>query len=277
MSDLIAVHVTHMRADGLSDNTREDRERLLTAAERELPHGLDSANRREIEAFLANPRWGANTRCTHYTHLAEYYRWATGGDDPELSLNPMAGMRGPRRPKATPNPVSDDELDAALARSGPWWRLAVTLAAYSGERRTEICDQRREDINVDRILIRNGKGGKTAEVPTHPEIWRLVEPMPPGLLLTLPGGRHLTGGVMSSAATRHFRSIGLHGVYLHRFRHWFATMLLNQGVNIMVVKELMRHASLATTAGYLLITGEQRSNAIRTLPARRATAHQTAA
>ena len=266
MNDLIDAHVTHMRALGLSDNTREDRWRILVTADRQLPHGLDHANRREIEAFLANPRWGANTRCTHFSHLAEFYRWAADADSPELTLNPMAGMRRPKPPKATPNPASEEQIGHALANSPPWWQLVITLAAYGGLRVADICRLRREDVTPERILIRAGKGDRTATVPTHPQIWRLVGPRPPGLLVPGVGGRALRPGRMSAMARRHFDALGLPQVHLHMLRHRFATMLLRGGADIRVVQELMRHSSLQTTAGYLAITDGQRRDAITALP-----------
>jgi site-specific recombinase XerD len=44
---------------------------------------------------------------------------------------------------------------------------------------------------------------------------------------------------------------GIHKrVSCHTFRHWFATHLLENGVNIRVVQELMGHAYVKTTEIY---------------------------
>jgi site-specific recombinase XerD len=53
---------------------------------------------------------------------------------------------------------------------------------------------------------------------------------------------------------------------MHRFRHWFATALLDQGESMMTVKEAMRHRSVTSTEGYTKVRNGQRRLAITSLP-----------
>lgn len=260
MSKLLTHHITYMRAAGHSAKTVHDRQRLLTVVDAALPHGIDAAGDLEIAEFLGRDGWSAWTHCTYYMHLAGFYRWACAMPNPYLDWNPMSKLKAPKAPVGTPDPVTDNELRIALDRSGELWRLVITLAAYAGLRRGDISRLRREDVSKTTLIVRHGKGDKSATLPTYPEIWRIVEPMPPGRLVLA------DAGTLSTAARRHFDKIGLPDVHLHRFRHWFATMLLRSGVDIRTVQTLMRHASLEQTARYLQITEEQRRLAICTLP-----------
>ena len=52
----------------------------------------------------------------------------------------------------------------------------------------------------------------------------------------------------------------------HSLRHWYATQLLREGADIRVVQQLMRHASLATTAGYLAVESDALTAAVAALP-----------
>jgi len=266
MSKLLPQHLTHIRAAGYSTRTITARENVLTAADRALPDGLDTPTTDELAAWLATPTWSGWTRATYYHHLTGFYRWAATGHNPHISWDPSADLTPPKNPSDTPHPVTDAELLQALARSDDRWKLIISLAAYAGLRAAEICRQDRKEINEERVLILRGKGDKTATVPTHPEIWRLIQDRPPGLLV--PGIRiaRMTPKLLSSKARYHFDSINMPDVHLHRFRHWYATALLRNGTDIRTLQSLMRHASLQTTARYLEIADEQRRFAVSTLP-----------
>ena len=51
----------------------------------------------------------------------------------------------------------------------------------------------------------------------------------------------------------------------HQLRHFFATSLLEAGVDSRIVQTLMRHASLATTGRYLGVTLTQQRAALDSL------------
>jgi integrase len=70
-----------------------------------------------------------------------------------------------------------------------------------------------------------------------------------GLVFTTP-----TGGPLDPAnLTRRFRSFldraGLRRIRFHDLRHSTATLLLEQGVDLVVIKKLLGHAHIGVTAG----------------------------
>jgi integrase len=69
------------------------------------------------------------------------------------------------------------------------------------------------------------------------------------LVFTTPTGRPLDPANL----TRRFRSFlnraGLRRIRFHDLRHSTATLLLEQGVDLVVIKELLRHAHIGVTAG----------------------------
>jgi integrase len=262
MSQLLRAHIVHLKAAGYSQRTYDERQRVVAMADQQLPYGIDQAATHELEAFLATPGWSQWTKCTYHGHLVAFYRWAVRSN--LLTWDPSADLIPPRNPEADPNPVTDDELAAAMGRSDPWWQLVVALAAYGGLRASEIANQRRENVTADAITI-HGKGNRTKQVPTHAEIWARVKNLPPGLLLGLPIGAPYKD--LPARARRHFDAIGLPDVHLHRFRAWYGTALVLAGVDIFTVRDLMRHRSIKTTEGYVLIAGRQRRDAITALPA----------
>lgn len=274
MSTLLAAHLRHIRAEGLSPRTVAERERLLTQVDRELPCGIDRATTDELATWLSRDGWAAWTRVTFDRHLRAFYRWATGGRVPYLDWDPMTELRRPRHPDADPHPATDEQIALALERSSAWWQRCITLCAYAGLRASEAAGLRREDVAESGLRI-CGKGGKTKVLPVHPQIWLRVGPEPPGPLLPGYDGQPVRS--LPVLARRHFDRIGLPGLHLHMCRHWFATMLLRGGADIETVRQLMRHASIINTSAYLYITDGQRRNAIATLPVLHAGPQQDAA
>jgi len=266
MSDYVDVHTMHIKAAGAAQRTVHDRERLLRFADGHMPHGLVRCTTQEIEEFLANATWERETRATYWGHLAGFFAHMASGADPYLTINPMADMKRPRVPEGVPNPVTNEELTLALERSDAKWRLRIVLAAYAGLRVAEIAAMQRQRISRSTIHVVDGKGGRDAYIPTRPEVWELVEPMPPGPLMRKRNGGPATGAWLSVMARAHFNSIGLPHVHMHRLRHWTATALTAQGVDVRTTQTIMRHRSLATTARYIQISERQRREAITALP-----------
>lgn len=259
MSDLIDAHLAHLRAAGRAATTITKRGELLRRVDRDLPLGIDQATVEELASWLAEHGRSAAGKHNYYWHLRGYYRWATDERNPHLDYDPSASLARPRVPAGVPKPVTDDELDAALTRSEDPWHRLILLAAYAGLRCCELASVRRENVTEYDITIK-GKGGKTRRVPTMPHVWKAVKDLPRG-----PLGPPNSNWV-SRHALYHFARIGLEGVTMHRFRHWYATNLLRGGTDLLTVSKLLGHANTATTAVYCLITDEQRQIAVSALP-----------
>lgn len=261
MTDLIDAHLAHIRAGGLAANTVDDRRKLLHRLNTELPMGLDQATVEELAGWLARDEWGPQTKATYYGHLRAYFTWACDPRSPRLDYDPSASLIRPRVPATLPRPVSDAELAFALEHSDTDWQRRILLASYAGMRCCELATIRREHITAVTITI-TGKGGKQRAVPTAPQIWLAVGPLPAG-----PLEPNWTADNLAREGGVHHRRIGLPGVTMHRYRHWFGTSLLRNGADLRTVQELMGHSSPATTAIYTQVSDEQRRTAIAALPA----------
>lgn len=259
----IEAHVNHLRAAGRSKMTIRSRRQLLYRVDHALPRGLVRATTSELEAFLGQD-WEQWTRCTYHMHLRGFFTWATAGRDPYLDWDPTSELARPRKPHGIPKPVTDHELQLALGIGGRW-PLVVTLAAWAGLRAGEIVRLRREDVTAERLTVL-GKGGRVDAVPTHPRVWGVVGSMGPGHLLCRRDGSPGSSRWLTGAARWAFDRAGLPNVHLHRFRHWFGTMVQRSQGDLRVTQRLMRHASPATTAGYAAVVDEQLRAAVLMLP-----------
>ncbi|MDA2916823.1 tyrosine-type recombinase/integrase [Nitrospinae bacterium AH_259_B05_G02_I21] len=162
--------------------------------------------------------------------------------------------------------------------------ILKTLFA-SGLRSAELCTLNVEDIQTYRnqpILLVNGKGGKVRKVPLHPDAlnaikayWRAegrngLGPEEP-VFRTL--GRHgpHKAGRLTYKAIRHLvtctrkEALIKRRVTPHTLRHTFAVSLLDQGVDLRTVQDLMGHSSITTTQAYLHTSDEKKLAAVNSL------------
>lgn len=256
MTDLIEKHLEWSRE---AASTRRKRGELLRRLDRDLPMGLEQATVEELSHWLASGDWSPATLHNYYHHVRAFYRWACDPLNPHLDFDPSASLARPRVPAGVPKPVSDAQLEQALSRSGePWFRL-ILLAAKSGLRCCELATVTRADVTESDVRVK-GKGGKTRLVPTDPQVWAAVRHLPRGNL------GPADPQWISRNALYHFDRIGMVGVTMHRFRHWYATTLLANGVDLLTLSRLLGHASTKTTENYCQITNEQRQRARSALP-----------
>ena len=153
-----------------------------------------------------------------------------------------------------------------LEAAGPLRDRALLMTTYSaGLRVSEVVRLKPTDIESDRMLIRvqQAKGSKDrytmlAEraLTELRQYWRAYHP---GQWLFAGGDR--TGPISISAAQRIYSktrtAAGIsHGRGIHSLRHAFATHLLEQGTDLLVIKRCLGHSSLSTTAQYCHLSAE---------------------
>lgn len=261
---LTEEYAEHMRAGGFSERTIEARIRLLERLHEHLSMGLAYAATAEIEGFLSVLRVAGRKRWTLITygeHIRMFYGWADAAG--RLDGDPTLEMKRPRQPDFAPQPL--DRATVALALTAPEpWGMVIALSYYEGMRAKEVAGCRREHITERRTYIPDGKGGDSEVVPTHPYVWGLVRELGPGPLIAIPSVKPPRW--VSQGAIRVLKRLGVVDGHLHQLRHSFATHLLEDGADLRVVQELMRHKSVQTTQGYTQVTEKRLWDAVHNLP-----------
>ena len=167
-------------------------------------------------------------------------------------------------------------LESATRRRDRWRpqlsernELLILLLAYTGLRRAEVVHLKVGDINLPGqvLYVRQGKGGKDRSIPLAPEIIRSLRKYISRYrfdtherLFPL-SGRQVYSIIKDSAA----RS-GNPALHPHSLRHYFATQLLEHGVNIRQVQQLLGHADISSTAVYLDLCPQHLHQAVKRLP-----------
>lgn len=197
--------------------------------------------------------------------LRSFYQWLCR--ERGSSSNPFGDLSGPRRPKTVPAVLSEREMTALLEsdQEGSWEgrrdRAMLELFYLTGVRLSELAGLIRGDLSqgLDRIRVR-GKGNKERIVPLV-GLARdfLLDYLPEGgessrdpLFPVLPGGKALSVHQIGRIVRRRVRVSGMgdRGVTPHTFRHSCATHLLDRGMDLRKIQELLGHQSLGTTQKY---------------------------
>jgi integrase/recombinase XerC len=250
----------HLRSLRRSDNTVRTYMTLLRCMDRELPNGLVGANRDELEEYL-NAMRSSSAVILNRAVLRGFFAWACDPEEHDewLDYNPTARLHRPRSPEPDPKPVASDQLAHILANAAEPYRTLFVLAAYAGLRCIEISRIERQHITDQALLVRRGKGDKLRRIPTHPILWRAVADLPAGRIT------ELTPTQVSMNGNRRLGKLAP-GTTMHALRHWFGTQAYNRSLDILAVKELMGHASVATTQVYVRVADGQRRAAVAALP-----------
>jgi integrase len=254
--DSIRHWVTWMVVSGSPITTQRLRsDHLYTFARRSKTRHPAEVTLEILVRVCSAGNWSREYRRSVRYSLISFFAWAL--DNEKVSHNPALLM--PKVPSATPNPnpVPDEVWEQILLAAPPRERMMIRLAGLVGLRRAEVAQVRREDVIRDHrgwMLLVNGKGGKQRVVPIHDKLAQsLRDFVPAGYLFPGSDNGHLTPrtvGMMVSAVMPD-------GWSMHKLRHRYATRGLDRTGNLLLVRDALGHASVATTQIYTKIVTEQ--------------------
>lgn len=197
-------------------------------------------------------------------------------EERHLSSDPSARVRGGRRGRTLPKPLSEREilrlLDSVPRTSSLDLRDRALLEVLygTGARVSEVVGIKLEDLDFDEELILvTGKGSKQRLVPMGSALRdALREYLGAGGRGEIPQSTRSSrlflnarGGVLTRQGVDliiHRRALvaGIERsrISAHVFRHSCATHMLAHGADIRVVQELLGHASISTTQIYTAVS-----------------------
>lgn len=177
--------------------------------------------------------------------------------------NPVSGVRLLPEPKFNPWIASPEEeaslyREAARQKYPPELTPLILVALHTGLRRGELLS-----LTWDRVDLRQGElrvEGKTGEraVPLGKAAIRAFRSIPRSRIKVFPRGIYKR---WLKCAAR----CGLKGLRFHDLRHTFATRLLERGVDVRTVAELLGHKSLEMTMRYQHPSRRHLHHAVRLL------------
>lgn len=184
----------------------------------------------------------------------------------EMLKKGIVNLKTPKIPKKVPVILTRDEIRKLIDSAGSYKSKVIIQFLYSsGLRLSELINIKINDLEIKEKIgwVRRGKGNKDRIFLLSDTIIKELEKY----MLTLdPDEKYLFPGINGHVSARNVQKIienateraGLRKkVHPHMLRHCFATHLLDAGVDIRKIQELLGHANLQTTQIYTSVSKEE--------------------
>lgn len=153
--------------------------------------------------------------------------------------------------------LSEEEEAQLLKKSSEHLRLIIVIALNTGMRLGEILNLQwnQVDLRNRRIRVEKTKSGSSRSIPINDvlleelQILRSRDGQTPCLFANSNTGKPLT--TTKTAFNAACRRSGIKGLWFHDLRRTFAQRLLQNGVDIITVQNLLGHHSVVVTERYL--------------------------
>ena len=252
--------------------------------------GPDELSARDILEYVEHLRRdrhnGASAVNLQVTVLKNLFRAVIAMGHLEPDRNPMAHFpRIKAAPVKLPVFLSEEEVRKLLAQPrtttvlGLRDRALLTLLYGTGIRATEAATVRECDVDLANATVRVvGKGGHERVIPLNLEVVRVLQQYraarggltPKATFFRSRAGREMTRGAVYERVRTSARKARIEKqVSPHKLRHSFATHLVKNGVQLVTVRDLLGHVSIASTQVYLHTTADDLRHAANKHPVER--------
>ena len=278
---LTNVYTVNSGSEDTVASYRRDLERYLAFLEREGIENVSDADRIVVLNYLNDLReyrhngkpLASRSIARHLSSIRTYYRFLNERGLSEV--NPFAAVSVSRERRKLPDYLFEDEVETFMNcfdLNDDWQyrnRTMFEVMYGCGLRVSEVVNLKISDIDFsNRVLHIVGKGSKARVIPFYEMIGQLLDHYlkeirvkyvsdDNDLVFINQKGKKLTSRgiqyIMDKTVREHGLLMQLHP---HTLRHSFATHLLDAGVDLRIVQELLGHQNLSTTQVYTHVTME---------------------
>jgi integrase len=171
--------------------------------------------------------------------------------------NPIESVSMPKLDNEKTEFLTDEELTRLLDTLETWpfkdTVAFIKFAIFTGLRRGELFKLQWDEVDFERglVTLRDPKSGKTENIPVSVQALDVLKSLDVTSPFVFPGknGRQRTN--FNGPWRRIRQAAGLpEGFRFHGLRHHFASTLVSNGVDLVIVQRLLTHKDAKTTARY---------------------------
>lgn len=260
--EAIEGFLAHERAGGKRSTTNSARRQHLQHLARRVTVGPWRVTADVLLDYLAAQEWARETRRGRRTTFQGFYEW--GMYRGHVSINPVDAVPKIKMDAGRARPAPDLVYREALMRAAPREKLILRLAAEVGMRRSEVAQVHSRDLMEDFVghsLVVHGKGGKRRTVPLPKSLGRTLAGMEPGYVFPGNDGGHLSPRYVGKL----IRDLLPGDWTMHTLRHRFGTRAYALTSDLLLVQEMLGHASPSTTRRYVEYDRDRMRTAVEEL------------
>lgn len=282
LEDFLVYHATiNSGSEHTVDAYKRDLRRFFNYLSSEGVDSLDDVDRTVVLSYVNYLRTNKDNGKTltsrsisrNLSSLRTFYRYLN--DNHYANSNPFLAIKIPHQKNKLPDYLFEDEIDILmncfdLNDDFEYRNRTMFETMYGcGLRVSEIANLKISDVDYgNQVLHIVGKGSKARIVPFYETINDLLKNYISNIRPKYVNNEHefvfvnKNGKKLTTRGIEYIldKTIVSHGltmqVHPHTLRHSFATHLLDAGVDLRVVQELLGHANLSTTQIYTHITME---------------------
>lgn len=224
--------------------------------------------------YLNSKKLSSSSINRHMSSIRSFYDYLIKNNYTDSS--PFRLIRGPKREKKLPNYLQYNEFEDLISvcdetALGKRNRMILELLFATGVRVSELISIKLDDIDFKNCEIKIIGKGKKARIVYFNKVCQkvmsdyvlnargeLLKGKRCNYLLVNHLGNKLTRrGIADILDKLIVKSSLKHKISPHTLRHTFATLMLNNGMDIREVQELLGHERLSTTSIYTHVSNEE--------------------
>ena len=242
---------------------------FLSWVEKDGKREIDKINRNEFRDFLSeemNRGVSRKSLARRVSSIKSFFKFLIKSD--LLSNSDIVNLESPKIDKKLPKIGSKDDIFKIFDKSFGHKILdkrdfaIISFMYATGARISEIAALNYEDIDFKLMVVKLfGKGRKERIVPVGKfaiekiKNWIDTAGINSGAIFTSLKGNRLTVRQIRNIVYKRVKKAMINTKLTpHSIRHSFATHLMESGVDIRIVQELLGHAKLSTTQVYTHVT-----------------------
>lgn len=262
MGDMILLYLATRKTEGLSDITLKDYGRTLGRFADTMRRNVEDITTMDIRMYLAN-RSKENIKTTTLAHdtdvLRGFFNWLE--DEEYIDKSPMRKIKTPKVEKRLREALTKEEFETLRTGAKTLRQKALLELLYStGCRLEEVEQMKKQHIDWQRLQIKViGKGNKervvyinaTCQVHLRKYLMSRLDNCDAVFVTERKPIKFMGRRAIQREINKIAEQSGIDiNVYPHLIRHTFATHMLNSGMSLNILQQILGHDDPSTTLVY---------------------------